>query len=33
MGDPAGCLLSSQWRVILKWIDNNAQDVAIGDYH
>ena len=25
--------INDQWRVIFKWIDNNAQDVAIRDYH
>ena len=25
--------INEQWRIIFKWIDNNAQDVAIRDYH
>ena len=25
--------INDQWGVIFKWIDNNAQDVAIRDYH
>jgi proteic killer suppression protein len=25
--------IDSQWRVCFRWIDGNAQDVAIVDYH
>lgn len=25
--------IDSQWRVCFRWIDGNAQDVAIIDYH
>jgi proteic killer suppression protein len=25
--------INDQWRVIFRWIDNNAHDVAIRDYH
>ena len=25
--------INEQWRILFKWIDNNAQDVAIRDYH
>jgi proteic killer suppression protein len=25
--------INDQWRTIFKWIDNNAHDVAIRDYH
>lgn len=25
--------INDQWRIIFKWIDNNAHDVAIRDYH
>lgn len=25
--------IDSQWRVCFKWIDGNAHDVAIEDYH
>ena len=35
-GDLAGysaLRINEQWRIIFKWIDNNAQDVAIRDYH
>jgi toxin HigB-1 len=25
--------INDQWRIIFKWIDNDAHDVAIRDYH
>ncbi|MEQ8879591.1 MAG: type II toxin-antitoxin system RelE/ParE family toxin [Cyclobacteriaceae bacterium] len=25
--------INDQWRIIFKWIDNNAHDVQIIDYH
>lgn len=25
--------INDQWRVIFKWVDNNAHDVSIVDYH
>jgi proteic killer suppression protein len=25
--------INDQWRVIFKWIDNNAHDVSIVDHH
>jgi proteic killer suppression protein len=25
--------INDQWRVIFRWIDNNAPDVSIVDYH
>ncbi|MBF0105256.1 MAG: type II toxin-antitoxin system RelE/ParE family toxin [Deltaproteobacteria bacterium] len=25
--------LNDQWRIVFKWIDNNAHDVCIIDYH
>ena len=25
--------INDQWRVIFKWIDNNAHDVSVVDYH
>jgi toxin HigB-1 len=25
--------INDQWRVIFKWIDNNAEEVRIADYH
>lgn len=25
--------INDQWRIIFRWIDNNAHDVAIMDYH
>lgn len=25
--------INDQWRIIFKWIDNNAHEVAIRDYH
>lgn len=25
--------INEQWRIVFKWIDNNAHEVAIRDYH
>jgi len=25
--------INDQWRIVFRWIDNNAHDVAIMDYH
>ena len=25
--------INVQWRIVFRWIDNNAQDVEIMDYH
>ena len=25
--------INDQWRIVFKWIDNNAHDVEIVDYH
>ncbi len=25
--------ISDQWRIVFKWVDNNAHDVEIMDYH
>jgi len=25
--------INDQWRIVFKWIDNNAHDVEILDYH
>ncbi len=25
--------INDQWRIVLRWIDNNAHDVEIVDYH
>jgi proteic killer suppression protein len=25
--------INDQWRIIFRWIDNNAHDVEITDYH
>lgn len=25
--------INDQWRVIFKWVDNNAHEVYIADYH
>ena len=25
--------IKDQWRIVFKWIDNNAHDVEIVDYH
>ena len=25
--------INEKWRIVFKWIDNNAQEVAICDYH
>ena len=25
--------INDQWRIVFRWIDNNAQDVKITDYH
>ncbi len=25
--------INDQWRVIFKWIENNAEEVRIADYH
>jgi proteic killer suppression protein len=25
--------INDQWRIVFKWIDNNAHDVKIVDYH
>ncbi|MDD4192356.1 MAG: type II toxin-antitoxin system RelE/ParE family toxin [Mangrovibacterium sp.] len=25
--------INDQWRIVFKWVDNNAHDVEIMDYH
>ena len=25
--------INNQWRIVFKWIDNNAYDVEVMDYH
>ncbi len=25
--------INNQWRIVFRWIDNNARDVEIVDYH
>lgn len=25
--------INEQWRIVFRWIDNNAADVSITDYH
>ncbi len=25
--------INDKWRIVFRWIDNNAQDVEITDYH
>ncbi len=25
--------INNQWRIVFKWIDNNAYDVEVTDYH
>ena len=35
-GDRAGFYsirINEQWRIVFRWIDNNATDVSITDYH
>ena len=35
-GDLAGYYsirVNDQWRIIFRWVDNNAHDVSLTDYH
>jgi proteic killer suppression protein len=35
-GDLAGYYsirVNDQWRIIFRWVDNNARDVSLTDYH
>ena len=33
LADPHSIRVNDQWRVVFKWIDSDAHDVSVVDYH